>query len=220
MKQLRSASYLIRENGLIVGMLCVNTDVGPFNQLAAAAQQLSGFYTPAQRPASDDGDSHALEVESLTDSTQDLIVSAISRITTPRGISPDKLSQSDRVEIIRDLNNNGMFLLRSRRHRCGSYGRIRAQRLSIPAKGQKRTLTQKLAALMRATRRAARETIATNRAPLRAIVIRSGAFACHVRPRQSHHGRQTQDVRVPRRVPYRAATTSISTRPPAGRAPT
>lgn len=112
MKQLRSASYLIRENGLIVGMLCVNTDVGPFNQLAAVAQQLSGFYTPAQRPASDDGDSHALEVESLTDSTQDLIVSAISRITTPRGISPDKLSQSDRVEIIRDLNNNGMFLLK------------------------------------------------------------------------------------------------------------
>ena len=43
---------------------------------------------------------------------QDLIVSAISRITTPRGISPDKLSQSDRVEIIRDLNNNGMFLLK------------------------------------------------------------------------------------------------------------
>lgn len=112
MKQLRSASYLIRENGLIVGMLCVNTDVGPINQLAAIAQQLSGFYAPVPAHQADEGDARALEVESLTDSTQDLIASAITRITAPRGLSPDKLSQSDRVEIIRELNNNGMFLLK------------------------------------------------------------------------------------------------------------
>lgn len=112
MKQLRSVSYLIRENGLIVGMLCVNTDVGPFNQLAAIAQQLSGFYTNTSSASGSEDDSHALEVESLTDSTQDLIVNAITRICAPRGISPDKLSQTDRIEIIRDLNNNGMFLLK------------------------------------------------------------------------------------------------------------
>lgn len=112
MKQLRSASYLIREDGLIVGMLCVNTDVGPINQLVAVAQQLSGYYMQAPGIAGSEDDSHSLEVESLTDSTQDLIVNAITRITAPRGLSPDKLSQSDRIEIIRDLNNNGMFLLK------------------------------------------------------------------------------------------------------------
>lgn len=112
MKQLRSASYLIRENGLIVGMLCVNTDIGPINQLNAIAQQLSGFYAPVLFPASKEDESHTLEVESLTDSTHDLIVNAVNRITAPRGLTPDKLSQTDRVDIIRDLNNNGMFLLK------------------------------------------------------------------------------------------------------------
>ena len=60
MKQLRSASYLIRENGLIVGMLCVNTDVGPFNRINSpgstrphsAPQATTAILTPLKSRAS------------------------------------------------------------------------------------------------------------------------------------------------------------------------
>ena len=43
-KPLRSASYFIRENGEIVGMLCVNTDTSCLDAVAAAARTLAQAY--------------------------------------------------------------------------------------------------------------------------------------------------------------------------------
>lgn len=109
-KPLRSASYFIREGERIVGMICVNTDVTVVNRLNSLAKQFSSIYDAA--PAPTEGEQAHLEVESLTDSTSDLVTKNIADMATARGLDPEALSQTDRVDIIRQLNANGIFLLK------------------------------------------------------------------------------------------------------------
>ena len=109
-KPLRSASYFIREGEKIVGMICVNTDITAVNRLTALAKQFSSIYDAASEPA--EGSEVHLEVESLTDSTSDLVAKNIADMAAARGLDPESLAQQDRVEIIRQLNANGIFLLK------------------------------------------------------------------------------------------------------------
>ncbi len=68
-KTLESATYFIREDGEIVGMLCVNTDLSAVRNISAMAQQLMACFdaAPARTEPS------PIEVESLSESTQELI---------------------------------------------------------------------------------------------------------------------------------------------------
>ncbi|MDY2777910.1 MAG: PAS domain-containing protein [Collinsella sp.] len=109
-KPLQSASLFIREEGGIVGMVCVNTDNSPIEQLGALASQISSLFSP--QTAGDDPAAAHLEAESLTDSTHDLITKSIHDLTVARGMAVEQLGQSDRIDIIRTLNANGMFLLK------------------------------------------------------------------------------------------------------------
>lgn len=125
-KALRSASFIIREGGNCVGMMCINTDVSLLNRLDAVVQQIVTAYGGVPTSESAAGTeaptapvlpihtaaSGAHEVESLTDSTQDLIARNIEDLVAERGLSIDKLGQAERVDIIRTLNANGMFLLK------------------------------------------------------------------------------------------------------------
>ena len=94
-KTLQSATYFIRENDEIVGMLCVNTDLSTVRSINAMAQQ------PAP-----------IEVESLSESTQELIDRSIAELLSARGLDVASLGQSDRVDVIRHLNGNGVFMLK------------------------------------------------------------------------------------------------------------
>lgn len=116
-KPLRSASLIIREEGAVVGMLCVNTDTSLVNGLLTIANQIASTYLDqpdaaiAGTPASTAAGS-AVEVESLAASTQALIASNISSLALARGLEPRQLGQSERIDIIRSLNANGMFRLK------------------------------------------------------------------------------------------------------------
>ncbi len=130
-KTLESATYFIRENDEIVGMLCVNTDLSTVRSINAMAQQLMACFDAAPtrtEPA-------PIEVESLSESTQELIDRSIAELLSARGLDVASLGQSDRVDVIRHLNGNGVFMLKGRRglrrHRAGHLG---AQRLPLPAK--------------------------------------------------------------------------------------
>ena len=125
-KALRSASFIIREDGRCVGMLCINTDVSLLTRLDSVVQQIVEAYggvPSTERPAASETPaapvlpipamaSGAHEVESLTDSTQDLIARNIEDLAAERGLAVDKLGQAERIDIIRALNANGMFLLK------------------------------------------------------------------------------------------------------------
>ena len=53
-----------------------------------------------------------IEVESLSESTQELIDRSIAELLSARGLDVASLGQSDRVDVIRHLNGNGVFMLK------------------------------------------------------------------------------------------------------------
>ena len=107
-KTLESATYFIRENDEIVGMLCVNTDLSTVRSINAMAQQLMACFDAAPRQA----EPASIEVESLSESTQELIDRSIAELLSARGLDVASLGQSDRVDVIRHLNGNGVFMLK------------------------------------------------------------------------------------------------------------
>lgn len=116
-KPLRSASLFIRDDeDAIVGMLCVNTDFSLVEELESIAAGICAEFfkqdapwraqpPEAMRPA-------AAEMESLSESTQELVTRNVERLAAERGLSPDHLAQSDRIDVIRELDTNGLFLLK------------------------------------------------------------------------------------------------------------
>lgn len=116
-RPLRSASLFIRDNaGNIVGMLCVNTDVALIEQLESVTSELSAILlkhdAPWRAQGAESPSAPAVEVESLSKSTQELISSNVERLAAERGLTPRHLSQSDRIDVIRELDANGLFLLK------------------------------------------------------------------------------------------------------------
>lgn len=107
-KTLESSTYFIREGKEIVGMLCINTDLSSIRKLGSLAAQIEAFFTPAEEHA----EAPRLEVESLSETTQELIDRSISELIARRGLDVDTLAQADRVDIIRQLNQNGVFMLK------------------------------------------------------------------------------------------------------------
>ena len=107
-KTLESATYFIRENDEIVGMLCVNTDLSTVRSINAMAQQLMACFDAVPRQA----EPASIEVESLSESTQELIDRSITELLRARGLDVASLGQSDRVDVIRHLNGNGVFMLK------------------------------------------------------------------------------------------------------------
>ena len=107
-KTLESSTFFIREGDEIVGMLCVNTDLSAIRKIGALAEQLASCFdaTPVRTEPSH------FEVESLSESTQDLIDRNIGELLARRGLDVDTLNQNDRVDIIRQLNQNGVFMLK------------------------------------------------------------------------------------------------------------
>lgn len=125
-KPLRSASFIIRENGRCVGMMCINTDISQIMRLHFLVDQIVASYggvpSEPEQPAAEavpvpvlpihTSATGAHEVESLTDSTADLIARNIEDLAAARGLALDALGQAERIDIIRTLNANGMFLLK------------------------------------------------------------------------------------------------------------
>ena len=167
-KTLESATYFIRENDEIVGMLCVNTDLSTVRSINAMAQQLMAYYDAAPtrtEPA-------PIEVESLSESTQELIDRSIAELLSARGLDVASLGQSDRVDVIRHLNGNGVHAQGRRglrRHRTGHLG---AQRLPLPAKSSQGGLTNKM-------ERGSTSDPSLDKRPCSSHALQ-GLFACHV----------------------------------------
>lgn len=97
-KILRSSSFMIRNDiQQIVGMLCINID----------ESEQQGDIKPLIMGTTDT----AIERFSKTvdDVTDESIQSVLSKIQMP----PERLSQNEKIEIIKELNSNGVFLMKS-----------------------------------------------------------------------------------------------------------
>jgi predicted transcriptional regulator YheO len=115
-KILRSSTYFIRDpDDKIIGMLCINIDITKENVIKAFLDNL---------PRIDSIEKSNVEVEHFKNSVDDIANDSIDTVISGKGLPPSRMSQDEKIAIIRELNNNGVFMLK------GSIAQV-ADKLSV-----------------------------------------------------------------------------------------
>lgn len=116
-KDLRSNTFYIKQNGRLIGMLCINFDDSHYRKLS---REILNLCHPA--PFADllhTGQEPELfpevfreEPEKFRNSTEAVVADAISRKLEQMGCSPQRLTPEERLQIIASLDEGGIFLLK------------------------------------------------------------------------------------------------------------
>jgi predicted transcriptional regulator YheO len=116
----RSSTLFVRDaDGEVIGMLCINIDDRPLLQArdllslitsttgalkgGAIQPQTGGTIAPIQisRPA-----------ERLSTSVDELTLASVARIVAAQPVPPQQMTQQDKVSVVSELENAGVFLLK------------------------------------------------------------------------------------------------------------
>lgn len=118
-KDLRSNTMFIKQNGKLIGMLCINFDDSRYR---AVSSQIMGLCHPdifvedVVRPQADERPEASLTVrsspEKFRNSTEAVAADAISRELEHLGVTAERLTSDERLKIIAALEANGIFLLK------------------------------------------------------------------------------------------------------------
>lgn len=104
-KQLRSSTYFIKnEEDNILGMLCVNVDITAYMQMRDTVEKLIAF------PAAGGGEPQ--EQEALTSDLKDTVRGNLEDVIASYGVDSSRLSANEKGEIVGELQNRGVFLIR------------------------------------------------------------------------------------------------------------
>lgn len=110
---LRSSTMFIKEDGKLIGMLCINFDDSRFQSFAQQVLTLchpNQFFQAQDRPEEAPEDSPRPETfrNSTEAVTQDAIAHELGRL----GVPADRLTSEERLQVIAALEESGIFLLK------------------------------------------------------------------------------------------------------------
>jgi predicted transcriptional regulator YheO len=108
----RSSSYFIKdESNKIVGVLCVNVDISKFVE---TRKLLDNLISCEMEPClSVKSTADVVEVfEDLQSSIEDVLTAIIDNVLNKYAVTPDRLSLDEKIEVVKRLNENGLFLLK------------------------------------------------------------------------------------------------------------
>lgn len=110
----RSSSYFIKdEHNNIIGMLCVNIDI---SNMIKARDLLDSMIMSNTNISDDAEKSHPnLELdisENLEENLDSLLSSLITGVLLEYEVSPKRMSPDEKMEVIKKLNDKGVFLLK------------------------------------------------------------------------------------------------------------
>ena len=115
-KALRSCSMFIKQNGQLLGMLCINFDDSRYR---AVSQQLLNLCHPDPfvdellPPLARETDSPAhASAELFRNSTEAVTADAINRELEAFGVAANRLTPEERLQIIAALEKSGIFLMK------------------------------------------------------------------------------------------------------------
>lgn len=115
-KHLRSCTMFIKQSGRLIGMLCINFDDSRYQ---AASEQIlrlchpDGFAGPFFQPEASGGDSAShFRMETFRNSTEAVALDAIHHELEHLGVSAERLTSGERLQIITALEEGGIFLLK------------------------------------------------------------------------------------------------------------
>ena len=91
--RLRSSTMFIKDNGQLIGMLCINFDAGKYSRIAQELLALCG-------------------VENFVPSLPDAVQNAIAEVTGSAGLPPDRLTMEEKIRIVESLHHAGIFYMK------------------------------------------------------------------------------------------------------------
>ena len=106
-RPLRSATYFIREEGRIVGMLCLNTDQSAIHALVTAADELREQAFSAAPGVGEE------RTEQLFGTVTDMAAAAVSDYLDRVLCPVEDLTPAQRTDIVRELDESGFFQLKN-----------------------------------------------------------------------------------------------------------
>lgn len=108
----RSSSFFIRdESNKIVGVLCVNLDISKFVEAKKLLDNLISCETQPCLSVKSTAD--VIDVfEDLHSSIEDVLTAIIDNVLNKYEVTPDRLSLDEKIDVVRRLNENGLFLLK------------------------------------------------------------------------------------------------------------
>lgn len=112
----RSSSYYIRDDkGKLLGVLCINLNVSPFISLREQlTKHIIGneFILEDKKRHSTNSDGMANVFDNFQGSIEDVIRTMINNALAKYSVSPDRLSVEERINVVEELNDSGLFLLK------------------------------------------------------------------------------------------------------------
>ncbi len=102
---LKSATYFIRDDkGQIVGTMCINMNIDKFMQFKTHLDRFIGF--------DDDREKANPVSENLSLSAAELTLDSINKVVRALGIPPARMDQNEKLKIVNELNEMGIFLIK------------------------------------------------------------------------------------------------------------
>lgn len=119
-KTLRSSTLFIKQNGRLIGMLCINFDDSRYQAASESILRLchpDAFVEDHCQPDNALGGSEAVHVvpattESFHNSIDAVAGDAVNRELARLGVTADRLTPDERIQIISSLEAGGIFLLK------------------------------------------------------------------------------------------------------------
>lgn len=104
-KILKSSSYFIKDDKRqIIGMLCINIDYEKFTQFRN--------YLDSMIQIPEENEEDIKMIDKFSHTVEELAFDSIQTAIEDSGISPERMSQEEKIEIVKRLNENGVFLLK------------------------------------------------------------------------------------------------------------
>ena len=103
-KRFVSSTYFIKEEGVLLGLICVNHDVSDLTAMASHLQNLlSAFSVPGQEPA------QPPYTEELDDSIPELSTTLIHNTVLRQGVPAGRMTSGEKEALIEALERQGVF---------------------------------------------------------------------------------------------------------------
>ncbi len=109
-RPLISSTFFIKEGQELLGMLCLNVDTQIYQQLCQSILKLGGLSIDS--PSSKFIDLPVEHTETFTNDIGDIIASAMPDYIMENRIPADRLTQDEKISIVRQLNEKGVFMIK------------------------------------------------------------------------------------------------------------
>lgn len=110
---LRSSTMFIKEDGKLIGMLCINFDDSRYQAFARQVLTLchpNQYFSALTQP--EEAPEDAPRPETFRNSTEAVTQDAIAHELERLGVPADRLTSEERLQIISNLEQSGIFLLK------------------------------------------------------------------------------------------------------------